>query len=242
MSPMKFCALLEKKSRALVRMTDRQTDRGSHWSITVFDETEMARLHNRAEFPAWLKDLQGQMEIAPTTGARHFQGYLHTSQQRFSTIKKFLPTAHIEKARDINALKLYVNKDDTAVEGTRIERVGTYMNMHTTLNKMFRTLIVDNDYVAWSQKDVETIKLYKDKKDYIIDCYHKALLLCLETDEESIAQYTSNAVKQSFIASFPYYEKKYLLTRQEEEALAEREEVLDRWAQEQNALQGLGGP
>jgi len=205
-------------------MTDRQTDRGSHWSITVFDETEMARLHDRTGFPAWLKEVKGQMEIAPTTGAKHFQGYLHTSQQRFSTIKKFLPTAHIEKARDINALKIYVNKDDTAVEGTRIERVGTYMNMHTTLNKMFRTLIVDNDYVPWSQKDVETIKIYKDKKEYICQCYQRALLLCLEIDEESVAQYTSNAVKQSFIASFPYYEKKYVDMREEEECSLEQQE------------------
>jgi len=48
-------------------------------------------------------------------GTRHFQGMLKTPQVRFSQVKKAFPRAHIEVARNREALALYVNKQETRV-------------------------------------------------------------------------------------------------------------------------------
>ena len=57
------------------------------------------------------------MEKCPTTGRLHFQGALQCrSQQRFSAIKDWLPTTHIESARKPPVvLKNYAMKQETAV-------------------------------------------------------------------------------------------------------------------------------
>lgn len=52
-----------------------------------------------------------QDEIAPTTGQKHRQGYLRTVRQtRLAQVKKLLPTAHFEIAKDWLALKQYCKK------------------------------------------------------------------------------------------------------------------------------------
>ena len=44
---------------------------------------------------------------------------VHAEPIRFSTIKKKLPTAHVEPVRDLRASLAYVQKDDTRVEGEK---------------------------------------------------------------------------------------------------------------------------
>lgn len=56
--------------------------------------------------------LEGQPEKGEQ-GTEHFQGMLRTPQVRFSAVKKVLPRAHIELARNAAALQLYVKKDET---------------------------------------------------------------------------------------------------------------------------------
>jgi hypothetical protein len=58
--------------------------------------------------------IEGQIEEGEE-GTRHYQLLVKTPQIRFSAVKKVFPTAHIEKARNIAASKLYVHKDDTRV-------------------------------------------------------------------------------------------------------------------------------
>jgi len=48
-------------------------------------------------------------------GTPHFQGMVTTPQVRFSAVKKVYPRAHIELARNRQALDSYVHKDDTRV-------------------------------------------------------------------------------------------------------------------------------
>jgi len=59
--------------------------------------------------------IEGQIEEGDE-GTRHYQLLVKTPQIRFSTVKKVFPTAHIEKARNVAALKRYVHKDDSRVE------------------------------------------------------------------------------------------------------------------------------
>lgn len=86
------------------------TDRGSCWSITIFDDA-----YKNATLPAkWA--LSGQMEKCPTTGVEHFQGMLTTPQIRFSAAKRVFPKAHIELCKNKIALVKYVKKEDTRIQ------------------------------------------------------------------------------------------------------------------------------
>lgn len=92
--------------------------RATWWSITAFnDEATLlcASMEGKGEIPNFVKEIHGGMEKCPTTGKEHFQGALHTDQVRLSQLKKWLPTSHLEKAKNKNALIKYALKADTAV-------------------------------------------------------------------------------------------------------------------------------
>lgn len=84
------------------------TDRATCWSITINNPTVE---EYQIVLPAKWR-LEGQLERGEV-GTVHYQGMLSTPQVRFSAVKKVFPRAHIEVARDKNALKKYVHKEDT---------------------------------------------------------------------------------------------------------------------------------
>jgi len=87
-------------------MTDRT--RATCWSITINNPTD-ADL--RPTLPAkWV--LTGQIEQGKE-GTVHYQGMLTTTQVWRSAVKKILPRAHIEPAKNKAALQKYVSKEDT---------------------------------------------------------------------------------------------------------------------------------
>lgn len=101
--------------------TDRQTDKSAAWSVTAFGD-EISLLEDNDRYPNFVKEVHGGREMCPTTSKVHFQGALILkSQQRLSALKKWLPTAHFEACRQIDALKKYCMKDDTAV-GDKVVR------------------------------------------------------------------------------------------------------------------------
>ena len=58
--------------------------------------------------------VEGQLEKGEA-GTPHYQLMLNTGQVRFSAVKKAFPRAHIEPARNAQALGAYVTKEDTRV-------------------------------------------------------------------------------------------------------------------------------
>lgn len=104
--------------------TDRQTDKSIWWSITAFND-EIAVCEDVSNYPHFVRTVLGGREVCPETGRLHFQGALQCkSQQRMSAIKKWLPTAHLETARQEEALKRYAMKEETAVDDKH-ERINT---------------------------------------------------------------------------------------------------------------------
>lgn len=104
-----------------IMQTDRQTDKSQAWSVTAFND-EILLLEDNARYPNFVKEVHGGREMCPTTNKVHFQGALILkSQQRLSALKKWLPTAHFEACRQIDALKKYSMKEDTAV-GDKVVR------------------------------------------------------------------------------------------------------------------------
>lgn len=83
--------------------------RATCWSITINNPTAQ---DTQCNVPGW--KLHGQYEEGEE-GTRHFQGMLKTPQVRFAQVKKEFPRAHIEVARNKEALALYVNKKETRV-------------------------------------------------------------------------------------------------------------------------------
>jgi len=86
------------------------SNRATCWSITINNPTQE---DIAPALPAGWK-LQGQIEKGEE-GTEHFQGMLCTPQVRFSAVKRHLPRAHIEIARNKDALQAYVHKDETRV-------------------------------------------------------------------------------------------------------------------------------
>lgn len=86
------------------------TERGTCWSITINNPTD-EDIH--PTLPAkW--SMKGQMEQGKE-GTIHYQGMLLTPQVRFTAVKKVLPRAHIELAKNKSALQKYVSKEDTRI-------------------------------------------------------------------------------------------------------------------------------
>lgn len=87
------------------------TDRGTCWSITINNPTATDL---NVVFPNNKWVMTGQMEKG-AEGTEHYQGMLVTPQVRFSQVKKLLPRAHIELAKNRTALQKYVTKDETRI-------------------------------------------------------------------------------------------------------------------------------
>jgi len=90
--------------------------RHSWWSITINNPTDehFTALQSPVKY---VKEMWYQQEVG-AQGTPHIQGCINTSQVRFSTLKEWLPTAHIEAARNKDALIRYCKKSETSVEGT----------------------------------------------------------------------------------------------------------------------------
>ncbi|AJD07522.1 replication-associated protein [Sewage-associated circular DNA virus-15] len=86
------------------------SQRATCWSITINNPLP-SDIPTAEALPAkWV--LQGQLEEGKE-GTVHYQGMLTTPQCRFSQVKKVLPRAHIEVAKNRTALEKYVHKEDT---------------------------------------------------------------------------------------------------------------------------------
>lgn len=90
------------------------SQRGTCWSITInnpvaSDEESISLARQKS---GWT--VEGQLEQG-TNGTPHYQLMLKTPQVRFSAVKKAFPRAHIELARNKEALAEYVKKEDTRV-------------------------------------------------------------------------------------------------------------------------------
>lgn len=100
----------------MTELTESTTTKGSWWSITINNPTEGDYDSLKEDsWPSFVKRVKFQTEQG-SEGTIHIQGAVNTTQIRFSTIKKWLSRAHIEKARDVQALIKYVGKEDTRID------------------------------------------------------------------------------------------------------------------------------
>lgn len=86
-----------------------------NWSITINNPTaeDYAAIELLKARP-FCKNWIGQLEKGEN-GTEHIQGALKTDNVRFSQVKKALPRAHIEPAKNAIALRQYVQKEETRI-------------------------------------------------------------------------------------------------------------------------------
>lgn len=112
----------------------RQTDKSTYWSVTAFGDEEISKLEDTEHYPTGVVRVYGGREECPESKKIHFQGCIVLSrQQRLSWFKSWLPTAHLEPARQKDALIKYAMKEDTAT-GEKLERVNPVV--HHTADEM----------------------------------------------------------------------------------------------------------
>lgn len=113
------------------------TKRSTWWSVTAFSEVEIEQL-NGSVYPAWVFKVHGGLESCPKTGRAHYQGAIQArTNVRFSAVKSWLATAHIEPAIDRFALQKYVMKEETAIGDKTVKTNETpYYRAHELLLKL----------------------------------------------------------------------------------------------------------
>jgi len=129
------------------------TDRGTCWSITINNPTP-ADLNIVFPNNKWV--MTGQMEKGEE-GTEHYQGMLVTPQVRFSAVKKLLPRAHIELAKNRKALEKYVTKTET-----RVAEVAAITSNIPTLFDYQHTIAERWDDIAFAQLTEEHNKQHID--------------------------------------------------------------------------------
>ena len=106
-------------------------------------------MENWNRYPAFVRTVHGGREQCSKTNRLHFQGAVQCKEkQRFSALKRWLPTAHLEPARDVKALKAYAMKADTAVGESKFVRTIVVV----ALMKFFRAMavyVVDEYGLEW---------------------------------------------------------------------------------------------
>lgn len=126
--------------------------RANNWSLTMnmknIPRERCEEYIGHARQLGW--NVEGQIEQGEE-GTHHYQLLVKTPQVRFSAIKKVFPTAHIEVARNVAALRNYVHKEDTRVE--EIKQVENKFVSWKDVRDRFFEWIVDMGYSHLNRDD-----------------------------------------------------------------------------------------
>jgi len=130
------------------KMTDRQTDKSQNWAVTAFNN-DMLLLEDAKLWPSYVKKVYGGRETCPDTGREHFQGHIQlATQQRMSALKKWLPTAHLEIARNFKASVAYAMKAETSSgEKNEVINPKPFIDNETALMMLARVEVPDD--IEW---------------------------------------------------------------------------------------------
>lgn len=194
--------------------TDRQTDKATCWSVTAYND-DINVLVDKVNVPDFVKEIYGGKEECPTTGRLHFQGYLVLrTQQRMSALKKWLLKTHFEVARNRDALKKYVMKEETAAgDKTEWSNPQQYEQLHEWLLKAGKEFVISEEeyYAGLKNQSMQS-------KDPARDSYIWSTSRLIAQDISMLNKFSN----PQFIAAWRMYSpviiaKARMLLRQEED-------------------------
>lgn len=168
--------------------------RATWWSITINNPTEADRQAlEKGNLPTYVKSVRLQDEVGEQ-GTLHIQAAVNTLQVRLSAIKQWLPRAHIEVARNRDALLNYVQKEETAVAGTQKVVQADYMRMDQALKAIAE---YEMDYTEWTKR----VPLQKQIKDGAFEKeeYWAAVKEILRKFPTSVGLFTNPQMERAWV-------------------------------------------
>jgi len=170
--------------------TDK-TLKSIYWSVTAYNE-ERDICIDATRYPSFVVSVNGQTETCPNTGSIHFQGIIKCARQvRLSALKPWLPTAHLEPARSVQALKNYVKKSDTSH--------GDYSENANAMPHYAPEEILEMLGEAYrSQKHIMEKFIVANKFDMNAMFYHLLDIICEEKGRKYVRLFMNPIIKTMF--------------------------------------------
>lgn len=128
------------------------SERANNWSVTINMKTiskeKADEFIQNARQSGWT--INGQLEQGEQ-GTEHYQLHVKTPQVRFAAVKKMFPTAHIEVARNVKALKQYVNKEESRIGALpeKDEKYVTSSGLWLMVYREYKSSNTCDDKDAW---------------------------------------------------------------------------------------------
>lgn len=167
------------------------TVRSTWWSITINNPTDDDRSALAAP-PTFVKRIKYQDEVGEN-GTLHIQGAVNTAQCRMSMLKQWLPRAHLEPARDKHALMAYVEKTETAVEGTQHDVKVPFMSCAAALKRLAKVILEE-------LKLTPVIVMMKDKKEHYF--WDAVNWIIRNEDMELISLYSQPQIFRAWVNTY----------------------------------------
>lgn len=138
------------------------TDKACCWSVTINNPTDddHQQWASLSSLP-WVRETKGQLEKGEE-GTIHLQGMVRTQSVRFAALKKALPRAHIEAARQPAALAKYVAKEETRIAPTVQVKTATQADLQQKCLE-----VVLQDLKSSPETSTEMLELITTKSDQI---------------------------------------------------------------------------
>lgn len=125
------------------------------WSITINNPTtDDLQQWEAMKGLTWVREQKGQMEQGES-GTPHLQAMLRTENVRMSQVKRALPRAHIEPARNADALARYVQKDETRTGRIPTTKVATAQDLQRMLHYLTLCDLYHNDNSRLSHEPIK---------------------------------------------------------------------------------------
>lgn len=186
------------------------TGKASWWSITINNPTEADYdALEQENWPSFVKRVKYQTEQG-AEGTIHVQGAVNTTQVRFSAVKKWLPRAHIEAAKDKAALLKYVEKKDTQVStlpsGDIQKAPGEFMTMEKCLVAFVKYYNIVKAKKCYDiHDDSNWILLHKTAEQIETDMYWDAVNLYLRDRPELISVLSNPQMMRAWLHTRPVW-------------------------------------
>lgn len=197
------------------------TVRASWWSVTINNPTELDRQTVHGPAPRWVRIIKGQDEIGES-GTLHLQMALNTAQVRMSQVKQWLPRAHIEAARNANALANYVSKDKTAVANSQFEHNYYDTNSQSMPDVLMLIAEVANTELTAKRMavNVDTGKVDMKKEEAYKQEFWDAVAIVVGNNENLIQTLTMPSYEKAWVKTRNVWLLKVQVDRQTELSLA----------------------
>lgn len=128
------------------------TSKSTNWIITLNNPTQEDKdSWTNIKQNHFVKEANGQLEVG-ADGTPHIQGFIRTESIRFSQLKKILPRAHIEIAKNALAAKQYCSKPETRLQELPCTDLNTsiHSSVYFTLRKWLKTKHLND---RWEYED-----------------------------------------------------------------------------------------